>query len=348
MRRKALLTLFPFLAIFLAGYLYISSGNASTIVERTNFCMGTIVRIKVPTGNRNDKTRANEAVNKAFEEINRVEDVFSVYKDTSEISRINRLRKDEKLRASDEVFDLIEKSIEFSKKTEGAFDITVKPLVDLWGKAKKGNRLPTEDEIKLALDRVGYEKIILDEIDRTISFKKEGMALDMGGIAKGYATGRAIGILKKNGIDDAIVSTAGDLYCLGRRSKNKLWKVGVQDPRRKNRIFSEIELEDMAISTSGDYERYFILNGRRYSHIIDPRTGYPVGDDVVSSSVIASDSSTADILATSLAILGDKGLTVAKSVKGVDAIIVFKRNDKFIVKMTDGIKKRYEIHEENL
>ncbi len=349
MRRKAFFTLFSLLILsVLSGYLYVLSRNASAVVERTNFYMGTVVQIKVSTNNKIDKHRAKEAINKAFEEIKRVEDVFSVYKDTSEISKINGLRKNEKLQVSDEVFDLIKKSIEFSKKTEGAFDITVKPLVDLWKKAKKDNKLPAEEEIKSALGRIGYENIVLDEAVCTISFKKENMALDLGGIAKGYATGRAIGILKKNGIDDAIVSTAGDLYCLGRKSKNKLWKVGVQDPRHKNKIFSEIKLEDMAISTSGDYERYFILNGKRYSHIINPRTGYPIGDDVISSSVIAPDSATADILATSLAILGNKGLAIAESIKGIDAIIVFKRNDKFIVKMTDGIKKRYEIHEENL
>lgn len=348
MRRNAILTLFSLLIFSLIVYLYVFPKDAFTIVERTKFYMGTVVQIKVSIDNKIGEARAKEAVNKAFEEIKRVEDVFSVYKDTSEISRINRLKKNEKARISDEVFNLIKKSIEFSKKTEGAFDITVKPLVDLWSRAKKNNKLPGEDEIKQALERTGREKICLDDAGRAISFKKDGMALDLGGVAKGYATDRAIGILKQNGIKDAIVNSGGDMYCMGRKSKTELWKVGAQDPRHKNKIFLEIKLEDMAIDTSGDYERYFILNGKRLSHIIDPRTGYPIGDDVVSSSVIAPDSTTADMLATSLSILGNKALAIAGSIKGIDAIIVFKRNDKFIVKMTDGIKKRYEIHVENL
>lgn len=348
MRRNAILTLFSLLILSLIVYLYVFPKDASTIVERTKFYMGTIVQIKVSIDNKIGEARAKEAVNKAFEEIKRVEDVFSVYKDTSEISRINRLRKNEKTRISDEVFNLIKKSIEVSKKTGGAFDITVKPLVDLWSKARKNNKLPDEDEIKQALERTGREKIDLDGAGRAISFKKDGMALDLGGVAKGYATDRAIGILKQNGIKDAIVNSGGDMYCLGRKSKTELWNVGARDPRHKNKIFLEIKLEDMAIDTSGNYEKYFILNGKRLSHIIDPRTGYPIGDDVVSSSVIAPDSTTADMLATSLAILGNKALAIAESIKGIDAIIVFKRNDKFIVKMTDGVKNRYEIHVENL
>jgi len=310
--------------------------------------MDTAVRIEVALSNGIDETKARLAISKAFDEIGRVEGVFSVYKPESEISRVNRLGKDEKLRISEEVFGLIKKSVEYSRKTGGVFDITVKPLVDLWSKAKKNNRLPTEEEIKLALNSIGYEKIALDEAGSTISFRREGMALDFGGVAKGYATDRAVGVLKKNGIENAVVNPGGSVYCMGRKSKTELWKVGIRHPRHHGRIFLEIKLEDMAIDTSGDYERYFILNGRRYSHIIDPRTGYPIGDDVVSSSIIAPDAATADILATSLAILGNSGIAIAGSVKGVDAIIIFKENDKFIIKMSDGIKKRYEIHKENL
>lgn len=318
------------------------------VVEETKFFMGTVIQIKVALAEGSDFLAARKAIGRAFDEIGRVEDVFSVYKPDSEISRINRLKKNERLQISDEVFSLIKKSVEYSKKTEGAFDITVKPLVDLWNKAKKNNKLPGEDEIKLALDHIGYENIVLDDRSRTISFKKEEMALDLGGVAKGYATDRAIRVLKENRIEDAIVNSGGDVYCLGKRAKDELWKVGVRDPRHRKKIFLEIKLEDMAIDTSGDYEKCFILNGKRYSHIIDPRTGYAIGDDVVSSSVIAPDCSTADALATSLIILGNRGLAIAESVKRVDAILVFKRNDKLVVKMTDGIRKRYEIHEENL
>lgn len=275
--------------------------------------MGTIVQIKVPLGMGVDRKRAESGIEKAFEEIGRVEDLFSVFKEDNEISKINRLHANEPLKIKDEVFGLIEKAIEYNSKTEGAFDITIKPLVDLWRQSGGTKTTPSEEAIKAALAKIGSDCVVLDKFNKTILFKKEGMALDLGGIAKGYATGRAIYILKENGIKNAIVNSGGDMYCLGRRPGNKQWKVGVQHPRDKDKIIFELNLENEAIDTSGDYEKYFILNGRRYSHIIDPKTGYPIGDKIISATVIADDSTTADILATALCILGEGGLSAVES-----------------------------------
>lgn len=318
------------------------------IIEKTKFLMGTIAQIKVSIPQGSDEEKAQSAINKAFEEIGRIENIFTVFRAESEASKINRLRKNEKLQLSEETFYLIKRSIEYSEKTGGTFDITVKPLVDLWNEAKQDNKLPSDDAIKAVLAHTGYQNIVLNERVHTISFKKEGMALDFGGIAKGYATGRAIKVLREADIKDALVRLGGNIYCLGKKSYKELWKVGIQHPRDKDRLFLEIKLKDKAIDTSGDYERYFVLNGKRYSHIIDPRTGYSIGDNITSSSIITDDPIIADALATSLAILGQKGLTIVESVKGTDAVIVFKRDGKFIVKMTEGIKKRYEIFEEKI
>jgi thiamine biosynthesis lipoprotein len=137
------------------------------------------------------------------------------------------------------------------------------------------------------------------------------------------------------------------MYCLGRKSDAELWKVGIRHPRDKDKIFLEILLKNKAISTSGDYERYFILKGKRYSHIIDPRTGYPIGDNVVSASVISPDSTTSDILATAICIMGEKGLSMIKPFGGIDAVLVFKNEERFTVKMSDGIRKNYAISKEN-
>ena len=335
-----------------AGLLFVSSCSKAPekIIEDSRFFMGTIVQIKVSIDPaKYSEARAKDAMSLAFDEIKRIEDVYSVYKDTSEISRINRLRKNERLQITDGVFNLIHKTLDYSEKTDGAFDITVKPLVDLWGRVRKANKLPDEYEIKSILERVGYQNVVLDEVVRTIHFKKEGMSIDLGGAAKGYATDRAIRVLEDNGIKNALVASGGDMYCLGKKSARELWRVGIRHPRGKDRIFLEILLKDKAISTSGDYERYFILDGRRYSHIIDPRTGYPIGDGVVSASVIAADSTTSDILATAMCILGEKGFDIIKSESGgIDAVLVTFKAGRLTVKMSEGIRKRYDISEERL
>ena len=304
------------------------------VTSKTRLMMGTLVEIRAG-GN------VDTAIEKAFDEIARVEKVFSVYIPESEVSRINSLRPGEKLRLTGETFALIKKAVEYNKITDGAFDITVKPLVDLWRRAKKDKRLPGDDEIRDALAVTGSDKIILDDSAKTISFAAEGMALDLGGIAKGYATDRAIAVLKANGVRNAIVNSGGDMYCLGRRSKDMMWKVGVKHPRDENKLLFEMRLEDKAVDTSGDYEKYFLLGGKRYSHIIDPRTGYPVGDNAVSATVVADDSAAADIFATALCVLGD-----FKDIKDIDALVVVKDGDRLKIKMTEGFKSKYGLTEE--
>lgn len=318
------------------------------IIEETRFLMGTDVRIKVSIGEIDDELQARSAIEKAFKEIERVEGVFSVYRPDSEISKINLLRKNERLRISPEAFSLIKRSIEYSRLTDGAFDITVKPLVDLWHAAKDNNKLPADEDIKNALARTGYEDVALDGAAHTILFRKEGMALDLGGVAKGYATGRAIKILRDSGIKDAIVGSGGNLYCLGKKTDAESWTVAIQHPRKKDKVFMEIKLSDKAIDTSGDYEKYFILENKRYSHIINPKTGYPAAGHVISSTVIAGDPDFSDMLATAIMVLGQKGLNIAGSIRDIDAIAVFERNDRFIVMTTEGITGRYDIKEEKL
>jgi thiamine biosynthesis lipoprotein len=280
---------------------------------------------------------------KAFEEMERIESVFSVYRPDSEICRINSSAAGGPVRVDKEAFGLIARAVEYSRATEGAFDITVKPPVDLWRDAGKKGVLPSEEEIKETLSRTGYERLILDRSAGTVLFEKEGMGLDLGGIAKGYAVERAVRVLRENGVENAVVSCGGAVYSMGRRSKNRPWKIGVQHPRQKRRIIFDIFLKDRAVDTSGDYERFFILDGRRYSHIIDPRTGMPVGDDAVSATVITGDSVAADAFATALCVLGRRGLDLVDSLEGVDAILVSRDGSRLEVAMTKGLEERYVI-----
>lgn len=338
-------------AVLIAGLFFVSARSKAPekIIEDSRLFMGTVVQIKVsidPAKYSQDK--AEDAISKAFDEINRIEDIYSVYKDISEISRINRLRKNERLQITDGVFNLIHKALDYGERTNGAFDITVKPLIDLWSVARKTNKPPNEHELKRVLGRVGYKSVVLNELTRTIHFKKDGMSIDLGGVAKGYATDRAVSVLKANGLANALVNSGGDMYCLGKKTARELWKVGIQHPRDKNRLFLEIKLKDRAINTSGDYERYFVIDKKRYSHIIDPRNGYPIGDNIISASVIAPDSTTSDILATAMCVMGEKGFDVIRELQGIDAVLVTEDAGRLTVKMSEGIEKRYDISEETL
>ena len=310
------------------------------IVEDSKVLMGTTVRIQIPVSADQEEAVARAAIDKALKEVARIEGVFSVYKDDSDVSRINRSKPVEAIPISDEVFGLIEKSIDCSKKTNGAFDITVKPLVDLWRAAGAKKRLPSDGEIAAALKKVGSQYILLDKAKGTITFQKEGMALDFGGIAKGYATDRAVAVLKECGVKNALVSSGGDMYCLGMKTTKEMWKVGIQHPRDARKVFAALRLKDKAIDTSGDYEKYFILHGKRYSHIIDPRTGYPIGDNVVSATVVADDAASADMFATALCVLGNDAVNAADAL-GIDALVIAKNKDKLKVGMAGGFKEQY-------
>lgn len=329
-------------AIMAAVFISSCGSRGDIIVEEKTLLMGAPVSIKAHLTDASGRSRARQVIQRAFAEIKKLDDLFSVYNPDSEISRINKLRKKERLLISPEAFHLINNSLVFSELTEGAFDITAKPLVDLWNEAGKDKKLPSQEEIARARSRVGYKNVMLDEKRFTIHFNKAGMEIDLGGVAQGYAADRAIAVLVSEGIDNAIVDISGDIYCLGSKMYNEPWKVGVRNPRSRAKTFLELKLKDKAVSTSGDYEKYFIIDGKRYSHIIDPRTGYPVDNSVVSSTAIAGNAATADIMATAIMVLGSKGLEAAASL-GMDAVVVFERENGLIMETTPGIKKRYDI-----
>lgn len=316
------------------------SRNAE-FAEKSVIAMGTMVRIKVPLTEGISRRIADGGIGGAIDEIRRVERLFSAFSADSEISRINATGKGRSVKVQPEVFDLIVRAVKFSESTGGAFDITVKPLVDLWSAARKDLRVPSETEIRAALEKVGFRNLILDKAAGTLIFAKDGMAIDMAGIAKGYAADRAAKTLLDHGIANAVVDCGGDMRCIGRRSKPDRWRVAVRHPRQKGSTFLQLELEDAAIDTSGDYERFFTVEGRRYSHIIDPRTGYPVGDDIVSASVIAADSVTADALATAICVLGLEGSRSARSADGISAVVVYVDNGRLKADIPDGFMERY-------
>ena len=234
-----------------------------------------------------------------FTEAARIEQLLSKYLDSSEISQLNRLGK---LKVSPDTFYIIKKSKEFWLQTSGAFDITVAPLVDLWGFTDRKFQVPADDKIRAALKLVGSDKIILHEKDNVVEFKTPGMKIDLGAIAKGYALDCAVKKLKENNIDSCLINAGGQVFALGDRS-GKSWKIAIRGTNQSE-IAGFLELKNQSASTSGNYEQYFFKNGKRYCHIINPQTGYPVDTKINSVTVIADQGTDADALSTAIFILG--------------------------------------------
>jgi thiamine biosynthesis lipoprotein len=233
------------------------------------------------------------------------------------------------------MIEMVGAARKISDLTDGAFDVTVGPLVVLWQMRLKEGKTPTETEIERIRSRVGYRNIIADKKASTLFLKKPGMIMDFGGCAKGYVADKVAELLKRRDIDNAIVALAGDIRVMGHRPDGSSWRIGVQHPRDPDKTLAVLELSDKYISTSGDYERYQIVHKKRYHHILNPRTGRP-SEGMESVTLVGDQGSIGDPLTTALFILGpEKGMKIVKGL-GYEAIFV---DDKGKVIMTDGIKK---------
>jgi thiamine biosynthesis lipoprotein len=260
--------------------------------------MGTFVEVASPD---------RRAAGIAFAEIRRIERLLSKYDPESEVSRLNRAGR---LQVSRETFYLIQKAKDFSQASGGAFDITVGPLVDLWGFSSRNYRLPSAQEIASALKCVGAEKIILRPADNVVEFTVSGVKIDLGGIGKGYALDCAAQKLKAAGVASCLINAGGQVLAVGDNA-GAPWRVAIRSPRGQG-VRAFLALRNGSVSTSGDYQHYFVSHGRRYSHIIDPRSGYPAQSGVTAVTIIAADGMTADALSTAVFVLGkEKGAALA-------------------------------------
>lgn len=233
------------------------------------------------------RVQLETAVDLAFEEVRRIDDLLSNYKPRSEWSQVNREAANRAVRVSPELFDFLKTCIEYSWQSGGTFDITVGPLVRVWGFYKGAGRLPHRAEIRGALARVGYQKVLLDEENQSVRFARTGVEIDPGGIGKGYAVDRVVEILKERGIRSALVSGGGSsIYGLGAPPGEKGWPVKIRHPRTPKQTVADLVLHDLSMSTSGTSEKFFAAGGKIYSHVFDPRTGYPA-QGVLSVSVTA-------------------------------------------------------------
>lgn len=313
-------------AVLLIAVLGISivSNRPVELESSTKLVMGTFSRIIVVA---KDIETARNCIKEAFAEIDNVNELMSDYKDDSEIGIVNKNAAEKPVPVGESTFEVLQRSIEFSKLTDGEFDITVGPSVDLFRAAKKSHIAPTQEQIDKAKSKVGYEKLIIDKTDRTVQFTIEGMRLDLGGIAKGYAIDKAIESMKTNGAIGAMVDIGGDIRCFGvPANRKKYWLIGLQNPNlnmdSSANLVLKIKIAEGAIATSGDYQQFVIIEGKKYSHIIDRRTGS--GAEGLSSVTIIADNATdADALATAVSAMGaEKGLALIEKLPNTEAILV--------------------------
>jgi thiamine biosynthesis lipoprotein len=301
-----------------SGYVSVQSGHRQV--------MGTFAQI---TAVAVDTNTASLAIEAAFEQLRLVDNLMSDYKSDSELSRVNREAFDEPVAVSPLTFEVLQRSLAFSKTSNGAFDITVGPLVDLWHKANDTNMMPTSEELSVAKAKVGYEKLILDSNTHTVRFAVKGMRLDLGAIAKGYAVDFAVEAMKKAGAKGGLVEAGGELKCFGMPSQNKKeWIIGIQDPAAVSyapvggEASLKLKLTNAAVATSASYYRYTAVAGRHITHIIDPNTG--LGANKLSSvTVIAPNAADADALGTAVSVLGiQRGKALVESYPDTSGIFI--------------------------
>ncbi|MBI5144461.1 MAG: FAD:protein FMN transferase [Candidatus Omnitrophica bacterium] len=288
------------------------------------YLMGTFLRIEAL---HHGADAAERCLEEAFDEVRRIEGVLSRFREDSQIYMLNKSAHDSPQHIDIELFYLLEKCIEFSKRTGGAFDITIAPLTDLWRQAERKGILPEKDEIDYLLSQIGYQEIILDEDARTISFKNRHLKIDLGAAGKGYALDRAAAVLKKNGIEKAYLDFGGQISYID--ESNSVEYVGIKNPLRPEEVMTSLPIKNQSISTSGSYERYFEVMERTYSHIIDPATGRPVDNCILSVNVIGESAMESDMFSTALFVLGlDAGSRLIEKSYGVKALFAVRENGK--------------------
>ena len=320
------------------AFLATISSYSQTIYKKKLAMLGSPFEISVVAS---DSIKANEYSNLAINEVKRIENLISDWIPTTQISEINKNAGIQPVKVDEEVFDLVERAIKISKLTNGAFDISYASMDKIWKFDGSMKEMPTPEAIKKSVEKIGYQNIILDKENKTIFLKLTGMKLGLGGIGQGYIADKVKELLQSKGCNSGLVNVSGDINTWGKQPNGELWTVGIVNPMNKNKVFATFPLDNSAVETSGNYEKFVTFNGIRYSHIIDPRTGYPA-TGIVSVSVFAKQTEIADALATGIFVLGvEVGLDLVNQLKGIECIIV---DDKGKIHASKGIDiKKYKL-----
>jgi len=310
-------------------------GNNRQVFSKTQLLMGTIAEIKVIDDN---PERAKEVIKKCFDRIKEIEDKMSFQDPKSELSFLNQ-NAGKNIKVSKDLFYVLEKSLNYSKLSDGAFDVTIGPLTELWGFDRNKRIIPSQDKIAQRVRLVDYRQVKLNSKKREVLLEQKGMKIDLGAVAKGYAVEEVCKIIKEAGIKDALVDIGRNIKVMGKNPDGNIWKIGLQHPRKPYEILSILPLENMSVATSGDYEQFFIHKGIRYHHILDPKSGYPT-NVCISVTIITPSAMIADILSTAVFVLGEvAGMDLIEELDMVEGIIVTDSG----IKVSSGLEGKIKL-----
>jgi len=304
---------------FLVLAITIITTQAQQTFHKTMKLMGSRFDITVVA---QDSIKANEYIGIAVGEITRIEKIISSWDSNSETTAINKNARIKAVKVSSELFNLIKRAIAISNLTDGAFDISYASMDKIWKFDGTMKQFPSKKAIKKSVNKVGYKNIQLNEKEQTVYLTKKGMKIGFGAIGKGYAADKAKKILKAKGVKAGIINASGDMNTWGKQPNGKDWIIAITNPMNKNKTYAILPISNKAVVTSGNYEKYVLFNNKRYTHIIDPRTGYP-SYGIISATVFAPKAELADALATSIFVMGyEVGINRINQLPNIECIII--------------------------
>lgn len=300
---------------------------------RDVFAMDTYMTLKVYS---DDGKKAESTLDESVREIEKLDDMFSVGNDQSEVSILNESGSEF---VSKDFLKVIKRAEEISKDTDGAFDITIFPLMEEWGFVNKNYKVLSDSEIKKILEYVDYRKVDIDENEDFVSID-ENSKIDLGGIVKGYASDMVMDIIKKNNIENAVISLGGNVACIGKNKDKKLWKIAIKDPDNVDEYLGSVEVSNKSVITSGGYERFFEKDGKKYHHILDPKTGKPSDSGVSSVTIISNDGLLADALSTSLFVMGKEKAEIYWRIHSEEFDYILKTDSGEVI-LSEGVENNF-------
>lgn len=313
---------------------------AAVTKDQETYVFGTLVSLKLY------EPVADSVFQAVFDDLRDVDNRMTVKGISSELTAVNQAAGKTPVTVSEDTYRVIEVAKKYAEESEGAFDITIFPVVDLWGIGTEHARVPSPEEVEAALKNTGYQDLILDPETHSVFLKRTGMGLDLGGIAKGYAADRTAEKLKSLGVTQGIINMGGNIVAMGTKADGSPWKIGIQNPMTdRGEYIGIVNAVDQTVVTSGIYERYFEVDNQRYHHIVDTRTGYPADNELAGISILTNSSIDADALSTTCFVLGaEKALAFINARPGVDALLITK--DKRVM-MTEGFKKSFKLTDDS-
>lgn len=310
--------------------------QVSSQIERTEVIMGTVVKITLYEGG------SKEILDKAFERIAEIESLVSINKEGTEIEELNKNAGINGVKVSDTSYDIIEKALYYSEMSNGGYDLTIGPLVKLWGIGMPNAKVPTQVEIDETIKKIDYSKVKINPNTKEVFLSEEGLMIDLGSIAKGYTADEVVKLLREEGVEQAIVDLGGNIYAMGLKDGDTNWKIGIQSPfNDRGNTVGSVEVSDKTVVTSGVYERFVEKDGVKYHHILNPDTGYPYETEIAGVSIIADKSIDADALSTLIFTKGlDEGLDMVEKLDKIDAVFITNKKEVYI---TEGLRGNFEI-----